>query len=102
MIFPPKIRSRSVVSRYSFNPDDFLQELTTTVKSSMSSFCITSDPHSDCLFNRKVNAVKVHLETTQKKKKEKLNDEIAQYDEIIKLIPDLVEHEYHFLMKLCH
>ena len=71
---------------------DFLQGLTTTVKSSMSSFCITSDPHSDCLFNRKVNAVKVHLETTHKKKKEKLNAEIAQYDEIIKLIPDLVEH----------
>lgn len=71
---------------------DFLQELTTTVKSSMSSFCITSDPHSACLFNRKDNAVKVHLETTHKKKKEKLNAEIAQYDEIIKLIPDLVEH----------
>ena len=79
---------------------DFLQELATTVKSKMSSYCITSDQHSSCLLNKRVNAVKTHLEETQEKKKEKLNVEIAQYDEIIKLIPELVEH-INFLDDAC-
>jgi hypothetical protein len=74
---------------------DYMQHLETVLKEKLDSFCIATDPHSDCLLNRRVNAVREHLVAMQGKHEAKCSADIAQYDEIIAVIPELVEQIKH-------
>jgi hypothetical protein len=75
------------ISKYE---NDLKKYLESEFKMRLTQFCVTEGAHDDCLFNRRVNAVKACLEEKKSKSLARVEKSIRQYSEIINLIPELI------------